>query len=210
MCYSANSPARSGSLSLCEAPVIVGRLLLWREQKMQYEIYVSSQQQQDVSKVQLSVFMYLVCSWDVCNDDVCLCVSFVFTVFHWGSSKHYRWPRITVPSGIHVVPNTVGHKLSTHTYTKTTGLIKKKGKKKTLKTKIKRLTSSKRERVNLSGQSALHQSGQKLNWTSKWLASERIISVDDSTHRDVSKILSLPAHEWKNEGKPKLWHWQEF
>lgn len=29
---------------------------------MQYEIYVSSQQQQDVSKVQLSVFMYLVCS----------------------------------------------------------------------------------------------------------------------------------------------------
>lgn len=29
---------------------------------MQYEIYVSSQQQQDVSKVQFSVFMYLVCS----------------------------------------------------------------------------------------------------------------------------------------------------
>lgn len=29
---------------------------------MQYEIYVSSQQQQDVSKVQFSGFMYLVCS----------------------------------------------------------------------------------------------------------------------------------------------------
>lgn len=76
VCYSAYSPARSGSLSLCEAPVIVGRFLLWREQKMQYEIYVSSQKQQEVSKVQFSVFTYLVCSWDVCNDDVCLCVPF--------------------------------------------------------------------------------------------------------------------------------------
>lgn len=45
VCLPVYSPARSGSRSLCEAPVIVGGLLLWREQKMQYELYVSLQQQ---------------------------------------------------------------------------------------------------------------------------------------------------------------------
>lgn len=51
VCASVYSPAWSRSLSLCEAPVIVGGLLLWREQKMQHESYVSLQQQHDVSEV---------------------------------------------------------------------------------------------------------------------------------------------------------------
>lgn len=44
VCVCVHSPTRSRSLSLCEAPVIVGGLLLWKQQKMQHEFYVLMQQ----------------------------------------------------------------------------------------------------------------------------------------------------------------------
>lgn len=81
VCVLMYSPARSGSLSLRKAPVIVGRLLLWREQKTQYETCVPSEQQLDVSKAPVDAddvalwFVHLRWVYGLCVD---CCVSVWF------------------------------------------------------------------------------------------------------------------------------------
>lgn len=76
VCVSVYSPTRSGSLSLSEAPVIVGGLLLWREQKLQHESCVSSGHSRTVLRCNFWFARCFFCVWWYV-----MCLSVIYKIF---------------------------------------------------------------------------------------------------------------------------------